>query len=73
MTFLQIMNFWPSARVLSADIGAKHANVLKWRQRDSIPPEFWEPLIEAAERREIPVTLQMLATAARSPADIEAA
>ncbi len=62
MTFLDVIEKWPSTKALSLDVGAKHEAVKQWRKRNSIPATFWLPLEEAARRKGIEgVTLFTLA------------
>jgi len=61
-TNADIIALWPHIRSLAEDLGVKEASVRKWKDRDSIPAEYWLPLVAAAERRGIPgVTLELLA------------
>ena len=53
MNFSDIINLWPSARVLAEDIGESTANVSKWRQRNSIPGYAWLAIAESAKERGI--------------------
>lgn len=73
-TFREILDLWRSVpggdlSVAADEIGAKHANVLKWHQRDWIPPEWWGRTIAALRRREIVVTESNLIALAESRAE----
>lgn len=57
----EILGLWPSLIDVANDVGAKVVAVRKWRARNSIPPEYWLPLVEAAQRRGYAVTLDLLA------------
>ena len=46
-SFREIIKLWPTPDALAGEIGAKPETVRKWRQRDSIPAEWWLPVIEA--------------------------
>lgn len=59
-TFTEIINAWPSARVLGEDIGEDRETVAKWRQRDRIPSRVWRPLLEASRRRRYGINATML-------------
>ena len=63
-TFKATIDLWgPSA--LGEDLDVDVERVRKWRQRNSIPGEFWLSMVEAAKRRGFKVTLLALATMAR--------
>lgn len=69
-TFATIIRLWPSPDALAQELG-EHAvtvaAVKKWASRDSIPAEFWVPLVAAARKRRFKhVTLQVLAELAHS-------
>jgi hypothetical protein len=49
LTPSQIIEKWPSRRILAADIGAKLAAVHKWAQADRIPSD-WQALVVKAAR-----------------------
>lgn len=66
-TFREIIGLWPSPDVLAAEIGAKPETVRKWRQRDSIPAEWWVAIIEAAKARGNELTTDNLASLAARP------
>ena len=69
-SFRDIIGLWPSPDALAAELGAKADTVRKWRQRDSIPAEWWMPLIEAAKARSVALSAAEMATLAvrREPA-----
>lgn len=50
-SFAAVIDHWDSAEDLARDIGQKGVTVRQWRNRGSIPPEHWRPIIAAAERR----------------------
>lgn len=71
-TFKDVIGRWPSPDILAERIGAKPETVRKWRQRNSIPAEWWTRIIEVAREERIRITAEQLADmAARS--DSEAA
>lgn len=56
-----MIKLWPSPDDLAADVGAKPDTVRKWRTRNRIPPEWWQPIIQAAETRGTRLTASELA------------
>ena len=69
-SFRDIIGLWPSPDALAAELGAKAETVRKWRQRDSIPAEWWMPLIDVARARSVDLSAAEMATLAarREPA-----
>lgn len=39
---------WKSAEDMAADLGEKGVTVRQWKNRESIPPEYWPTIIERA-------------------------
>lgn len=73
-TFKDIIQRWKTAEELAKELGEKGVTVRQWGNRNSIPPEKWLPLIEAAERAGHPeITLELLASIARAGGMLEAA
>lgn len=67
MTFVNVIDKWPSTKALALDIGAEPNTVKQWRKRKSIPAAFWLPMEQAARRKGIEgVTLFTLAEIAAS-------
>ncbi len=65
MTFQQIIAQWPRLTEFAADVGVKYPTAAAWRQRNSIPPAYWQAVVNAAENRGVEgVTFAELATAA---------
>ncbi len=50
-TFREVLGLWPSLRDFASEVDAPLVSARKWHQRDSIPPEFWIQVSEAAQRR----------------------
>lgn len=50
-SFRDIIGLWPTPDALALELGAKAETVRKWRQRDSIPADWWHPLIKLAKAR----------------------
>jgi hypothetical protein len=44
-SFRALIELWPSREGLAAEIGAKSSAVSKWWQRDSVPAEWWAPIL----------------------------
>lgn len=70
ITFRSIIDRWPSAEKLNADLGLKtysHARMMK--RRNNIPIVYWPRMLEAAKKRGISLTRLELASAlaARKP------
>ncbi len=60
--YADVIDLWESYDALASDVGATVYSIRKWRQRDSIPPEYWRALVESAAKRGIAVvTLEVLA------------
>ncbi len=67
MTFADVISKWPNAGALARDIGQNRGTVKQWRRRESIPPEHWLSVENAARRRGIEgVTVFALAEIAAS-------
>ena len=64
-TFKAAIDLWGSPINLGEDLGVSVERVRKWRQRNSIPGEYWLPVVEAAKRRGYKVSLLALATIAQ--------
>jgi hypothetical protein len=71
-SFRQIIDRWPSPDALAGRIGAKTETVRKWRQRNSIPAEWWKSVIGAARERDDNLTAhEMAEIAANSHEDAQ--
>jgi hypothetical protein len=71
LTFSEIIDLWPSPRVLANDIEVKPGTLAVWKHRNRIPPTHWVALVKSAERHGIEnITLDLLArlVAKRTPA-----
>lgn len=62
-TFQEAIDLWPTPApsTLAADVGASVHRVRKWRARNSVPGEWWQPMIECARRRGILLSIDDLA------------
>ena len=71
--FRAIICMWPrpSIRSFADDIGVPYGTAQIWKHRNSIPPEYWDLVVAAAERRGLDGIslehLQRLAAAKRRP------
>lgn len=72
-SFRDIIDLWPSPDALAGDVGAKAETVRKWRQRDSIPAEWWLPVIEAGRKQGHEVTADLFTQLAGRSKTSEAA
>jgi hypothetical protein len=63
-SFRSLIELWETREAMAADISAKASAVSKWWQRDSIPAEWWAPILTtetAFKARLKPETLVVLA------------
>lgn len=62
-SFRQVVDLWPSPEILASELGATAFAVRKWKQRDSIPSDWWLGVIEASKKLtlESPITVEFLA------------
>lgn len=65
-TFDELINQWPSLGEMATDLGVQYVNVYRWKERNSIPPEYWGKVLEAAKRRKIRLKPTDLITLAES-------
>lgn len=49
-SFRDVVSLWPTMRQMAEDLDVPLERVKKWRQRNRIPPLYWEPIIDAAYR-----------------------
>lgn len=47
----ELIGHWKTIREFSADIGCGYEAARKFRDRESIPPEYWESIILASEKK----------------------
>lgn len=50
----------PFIRTFADDVGVAYLTAQMWRQRNSIPPEYWDLVVSAAAKRGIRVTMDDL-------------
>lgn len=61
-TFADIIGLWASAEEFASDVGVAGGTARAWKARNSIPPEYWIRVVEAAVARGFRlVTLDTLA------------
>ena len=44
-SFSTLIELWETREAMASDIGANASAVSKWWQRDSIPAEWWAPIL----------------------------
>ena len=49
-TFSDVIGLWPTSRDLANALGVEPEAVRNWKARNSIPPEYWVELVDAADR-----------------------
>lgn len=74
-SFTAIVALWPSPDTMAVELGAKVETVRKWRQRDSIPADWWLAVVEGAKRRGETLTVNDMAelAARKRPEEASAA
>jgi hypothetical protein len=63
-TFREVVALWPSPDALASDLGAGVAAARKWSHRNSIPAEWWLPLLRTDVARKAGLTADDLAALA---------
>jgi hypothetical protein len=67
-SFRALIELWASGDAMASDIGAGKAAVAKWRQRDSVPAEWWSPILATGIASAAGVKAEtLIALAARKP------
>jgi DNA-binding transcriptional regulator YiaG len=56
-----LIELWPTRKELAADLGVTTDRVHKWAQGNTIPAKFHLSVIRSANRRNLPVTADLLA------------
>lgn len=65
-TFIDVIDLWPNAAVLAAEIGVTHAYVRQWRMKNYIPAKYFLAISKAARKRKIySVTVALLKAIAK--------
>lgn len=52
-TFVDVIELWPTAVQMAAELGELEVTVRAWKRRKSIPADRWLRVIEAARQRGI--------------------
>lgn len=64
-SFADIIDLWPTATELAAELGEKEGTVRQWKNRNSIPADRWPAIVGASARRGFrQVTYEILAAIA---------
>jgi hypothetical protein len=68
-SFRSIIDLWKTRAECASDVGhgATASQVSKWWQRDSVPGEWWLPLVASETARTAGLSLELLATLAARP------
>lgn len=65
MSFIQMVNLWPTRAAFATDIGATPQAVTNMIKRDSVPARYWADMVRGANERGLDgVTLHALSQAA---------
>ena len=69
-SFRALIELWDTREAMAVDISAKASAVSKWWQRDSVPAEWWAPILasETAIRARLRAEV-LIDLAARAPLD----
>ena len=72
-SFREVVELWDSPDVLASEIGAGVSAARKWPQRNSIPAEWWSPILRTETAQKAGLTADLLAEfAASEPAEARA-
>ena len=66
-SFRDVIELFGTPDALAGELGAKAETVRKWRQRNSIPAEWWLPVIEAGARAGKDLSAEQFASIASRP------
>ncbi len=64
MNHADIISLWPTTTQFAAEVGVPRDRADKWKQRRYIRPIYWSRVMEAARKRGIYVSPEMLINAA---------
>lgn len=67
-SFTDIVDLWGPADVLAAEVGVKPASVRKWRQRQSIPANYWMKVVRSPVAVAAGITIEEMAKLAATEA-----
>ncbi|WP_159585961.1 carph-isopro domain-containing protein [Chelativorans xinjiangense] len=65
-SFQDVIGLWPSPDAMAQEIGASLPAARKWKQRNSIPAEWWNDIVSAARRHGHLISVDDLAALAAS-------
>lgn len=69
-SFKEVVGLWGSPDVLAAEIGVSVFAARKWPQRNTIPAEWWLPILRTPTASKHGLTAEVFAgLAAREPAE----
>jgi hypothetical protein len=60
-SFRTVIELWPTADAMAAEIGAGTAAVRKWSQRDRIPAEWWNAVLATPRVKQARITAEIMA------------
>ena len=73
-SFRELIELWGTREAMASDLGAKAFVVSKWWQRDSVPAEWWSPILATSVAAAAGLKAEtFVALAARKPADLDEA
>ncbi len=64
MNHRAIIDLWPSFQLIVEDMGVPERRARGWKQRNSIPDDYWADLVNKARQRRLYVTPELLMNAA---------
>jgi hypothetical protein len=73
-SFRELIGLWDSREAMASDIGAKVPTVTKWAQRNSVPADWWSPILATSVALEAGLKAEtFVALAARKAAELDEA
>lgn len=72
-SFRALIELWETREAMAADISAKASAVSKWWQRDSIPAEWWAPILATETAFRARIKAEILIGLAARTSEAEAA
>jgi hypothetical protein len=64
-SFADLLSLWPSLARISDELAVPYDTVMAWKRRNSVPFEYWVPLLASAKRNKIRgISMEILAAAA---------
>jgi hypothetical protein len=68
-SFRDVIALWSSIDAMASDVGAGRWSAHKWRQRDTIPAEWWSAILSTEVAKDAGLTAELLADLAARPVD----